>query len=332
MAYNDALKSLKQALENYSDEEKKISALYAKARGEQAARYAESLDAIDAERIKKRNSAAADAMAAERNLNNYIAARGLGFSGEAAQAKINSQISLNNRLGALDSENSAAKKALTSEYGDKLGEIDKAEIKSVSDINERRNSLLSDIAALERKEAQSAGLPDGKSDNGGSEPPYTAKELAKQIISAAGGEGKADPSEQNAKVKEILDGIKSRFALDESYLNDLEFALAASGYYDPGEGERKADSGSAIKDLIANAKAAIQSAYKRYSSMMKELGIDGKAAAEKAKEIAQKTEMALLYQNAESNSQFRKACVEIGIPQSRITEFIIKNTAKNKTR
>ncbi|MBO5768263.1 MAG: hypothetical protein J6R49_07000 [Clostridia bacterium] len=90
MAYYNAKQRLKELLGSYSAEEEKLGRIYKTALENAENSYKASLDAARAEAERKRSRAIGDNAQNEREYMELLATRGLGFSGEAAQAKLNS--------------------------------------------------------------------------------------------------------------------------------------------------------------------------------------------------------------------------------------------------
>ena len=339
MAYDNTLNDLRNAFNNYSAEEEKLAQLYSQARSDRAASYESSKASLENDTNAKRSQAAADNLLQERNFYNMLAQRGLGFSGEAAQAKINSGISLSNRLSELAAAELEAKAKLDSDYNSDVSGIYRDELKAGADITERKNSLLEDIAELElkaeqaraeTKAAQSTQTKTNETETASKEktpyqPPLTAKELAKQLIASATGGSTVTDASQNQSVKNALDKITDAYDLSDDYLNDLMFALNAGGYIDK---KSSADeSASVVEKLKTRARNYFLNAYNQFSSVFKALGWNDSIVIGKATELAQYIEMNFIYSEAESESQFKDICSALGFKATKINSFL--NNKKN---
>lgn len=153
MAYYDIINDLKSALDGYSDEEARLSALYKNAYDAAEKSYKAEQEALDKEYLASRNRVYSDSARDERNNYALLAERGLGFSGEAAQAKLNSNVLLSNRLGELESKNAESRYALDKDYSDKKHTLSLEYLDKAGAANDEKNRLKLDIASLEQKAA-----------------------------------------------------------------------------------------------------------------------------------------------------------------------------------
>lgn len=346
MAYNDAMNSLKNALNSYSEDEQKLLNLYAKARSNLNERYTANKSALDADYTAKRNEAAADVLREERNLNNLLANRGLAFSGEAAQAKLNSSLSLNDRLSKLARANIDANNALDLGYNDDNLLIDKEESGKLAEIFEKRNKLQGDIADLELKREQAnanisaskalKASADGNSSDATSgdesgdvqklfQPNTTAKDLAKQLIKSATGKDTVTDINGYEKVGVALEEILSQYDLSDDYINDLMFALMANGYTEMSAGTPKKYT---TETLISDSRKFYETLYNRYHVLMQ---LDGKSEGDAiglALQYAQKKLLEYVYDRTYGASGFRNICLELGINEVEIKRFLAKKHAE----
>ena len=84
MGYSEQIDILRKSLEGYNSEEKKLSDLYKTAKENAEKATKDALGQLQEAYYQNRNEAYADSARSERNLNAELAARGLGFSGEAS--------------------------------------------------------------------------------------------------------------------------------------------------------------------------------------------------------------------------------------------------------
>lgn len=103
MAYESLIEEAKKYLTLDNSEFEKY---YSKATENLQQNYKDAIASLNKQYSKDRNDAAAQAMLNSRNMNQYLAARGLSRSGESVQEKINSNLSLNNTLSGLADSNS----------------------------------------------------------------------------------------------------------------------------------------------------------------------------------------------------------------------------------
>ncbi len=159
MGYNDTINELKAALSAYSDEESKLMSLYETALTNAEKAYSLANKQLDEQYDRDRNEVYADTAREERNALNMIASRGLGFSGEAAQAKLNSGITLANRLGELTRGKNNQSLDLERDYLERKTALSIENADKIGDINQKRNDTLKDIAGMELdKEQHDAAL------------------------------------------------------------------------------------------------------------------------------------------------------------------------------
>lgn len=103
MAYEELIRKAKEYLAPESGE---FESYYRKAAENLRADYNSSLAELKKQYGKDKNAAAAQSMQTLRNMNQYLAARGLSRSGEGVQEQLNANISLANTLSELADSNS----------------------------------------------------------------------------------------------------------------------------------------------------------------------------------------------------------------------------------
>ncbi len=159
MAYSDTSTSLREALERYSHEEERIAELYEKAYQNEKEKFRYGEDLIHYTYGMDRNAAFVDNARNDRSFNQFLAARGLGFSGEAAQAKLNSNILLSNRLKEIGIERGKSTQALVENFNDNVTRLKTEEAEKMKAISDSKNQLMTDIAAMElENESEQARL------------------------------------------------------------------------------------------------------------------------------------------------------------------------------
>ncbi len=149
MAYTDQINSLKEALNSYSAEEEKLSALYKTAIENAEKAHQTAKAQLESQYQRDRNAVYADNARDERNFNNLLAERGLGFSGEAAQSKLNSNITLSNRLGDLEREKNQNSLKLDADLASNKTTLSLEEAEKLKSILDSKNQLGADIAGME---------------------------------------------------------------------------------------------------------------------------------------------------------------------------------------
>lgn len=154
MAYSDTVSAFKEALNGYSEEENKIKELYKSARERNEAAKSQAIAQLDNKHSSDRNAAFADNARAELNTARMLNSRGLGFSGEMAQSKLNSNLSLSSRLGELASANTVSRQALIDKHDGYAHELALEEAEKRALLRDGKSKLLADIAKAELENEQ----------------------------------------------------------------------------------------------------------------------------------------------------------------------------------
>ncbi len=154
MAYSDSIDALKSALDGYSVQEEKLTALYKNAMENAEKGFEASLKALKTQYRNDRNEASKDTAREERNLMTMLANRGLGQSGEAVQAKLNSGIILGNRLSKINDGLRDDRLKLEQELADNKLKISSEHTDRMGDILKHKDGINLDIASLELKKEQ----------------------------------------------------------------------------------------------------------------------------------------------------------------------------------
>jgi len=342
MAYNDAIESLKNALNGYSEEEDRIKELYAKAKSSISETYGADVAAAERERMKKRAEAEADAKRAERGSDLMLAQRGLAFSGEAAQTRLDSALALNRRLAAIDEQHSKSRNELAKAHGESLLKAEAEEAKRTAEAEEGKNRIKSEIAELElKRESEQARAARGTSSAGaeaagakneekGYRPPMTAKALAEQMISSVNSRGYLSKAWEMQKISEKLDNLKKGYEIDGDYLDDLIFTLRSYGYTEP-ERQQK----SALERLADEADEFYRSTYGFNYASYQLAGFPESAADSRAKEKAKEKLLEYVYDRVSDARDFRNVCTVLGISSAAANAYIesqrIKTDAQTGT-
>lgn len=344
MAYSNAVNDLKKALNSYSAEEEKLTALYQSAIADAEKQHAASLERIEKQYASDRNTAYSDTVREERNLFNLLSQRGLGSSGEAAQAKLNSNVVLANRLGAL--EKSKADSALELDLGlsNTKTSLLKEEAAKKSELGERKNNLASEIAKLEldretaanelkakydyleasKKESEEKKEEENK-ETVGYVPEVSASELAKQLVKSATSDGKyIDTDNDVYRINKYLLELQSRYDINEDYYNDLVIALTAYGYESISESDKR----YSVISVIANK--YYNTWYDQYYNDNIDFGMDDRSARLQAEKGARLKMFRYAYERCKTIDEFRKCCLKIGVPSTEITEFLKRDDIEPK--
>jgi len=343
MAYQSAAEELRRALEGYSERESRLTQLYSEATKRLEESRRQSLDALEKDHGEARRTAAAYAAREERNTMNLMASRGLSFSGEAAQARLNGSALLNTRLGELARDAQSRNAQLESEHGERLYELEKDYIGGMDDIAEKRNALQKSIADLEIKRAESeakanaayiaaankssggksggSGSGSGSksgSDDSGYTPSVSPSALAKQIVSSVtDGKERIDGAEAHYRVSKYLLELQNKYRLSDEYIKELGFLLNGYGYGETSTADKRKEV------IIHDAPAYYQSELERiYDKLMSEGGYDEYSAGNAAKEEAEKSRLAHIYSQCVSEAEFRECCEALSINGEAVRAFL----------
>ena len=367
MKYSDSIEALKAGLTQYSENEKKLTELYKQALINAETEYKSAVKQVNDQYKRDRNEAYSDTVREERNLNNSLAARGLGFSGEAAQAKLNSNIILANRLGAInrgkvDAETKLAldlsdkKNALSIDNAERLREVQKGRDglnATIADILAEREDNAAKIAAekelqaaklkaekemleaeLKAKYNYSSGGKAASESNGANtsasgvySPAMSAKELAKALISTASGGGSS------------VDSSHAQQYSINKYLLELTDKYGVSDEYLNdlifvlrSYGYEDVGASKRRTDVITyEAITYYYNEYDRYYDNYVKRGMsEGKAHSE-AQKTAENAQLEFIYKNSRDTREFKDCCNDIGISSTAIQTFLNeKESQKNK--
>ena len=115
---NDWIESIKSSLEAYGKQsDETLTSLYAAARDEYNKSYNAALDTLDARYEADKKQAYTKKAADDKNMGEFLAARGLSRSGESVSARIASDVSLGNTLSALSGGLRESQNTLASDSG-----------------------------------------------------------------------------------------------------------------------------------------------------------------------------------------------------------------------
>ncbi len=124
MTYDTLIEQTRKELEKYSDNTKALTDLYNKAKENYDKSFNDSIKKLNDDYEKKRNAASAQQKLDEKNAGEYLAARGLAYSGESAQAKLNSDMIYKNTLSSLASDHAENLSKLENSKNSYLAELD----------------------------------------------------------------------------------------------------------------------------------------------------------------------------------------------------------------
>jgi len=227
MAYYDTISALRESLDGYSAEEEKLAELYEKAFYDEKINYINALNHINYTYGMDRHTAYSDNARNDRSYNQFLAARGLGFSGEAAQAKLNSNILLSNRLREISMESAKSDKELTENYNNNLNKLKMEQAEKLKAIYDNKNQLTADIAALELEhESEQAKLAAEQAMQNAqleADKEMFYAELEAKYNQATSGNGKTEGSSTNSSANgEITNGYTGNTTkTDHSYVPNV---------------------------------------------------------------------------------------------------------------
>lgn len=360
MAFYDTIEALKAELKGYSDDEHRIAELYRSAVKNNQKSYNDSSAQIEAQYEYDRNQAYADNARDERNTMNMLASRGLGFSGEAAQAKLNSNIVLANRLGALARSKNEADAELLKDYNDKDYNLSLEFADRQGEADKNRLGLMADIAALESdKEQHDASLAaekdmfdrelyakyhSGKNngsngsngDNGnnssngsngsiselsGFTPDISPKDLAKLMVTNATDDNYIETDDDEYLINRYMLDIYENYGVDDEYMNELVFMLKAYGYDDVSLDELR------VQVITRDADEYYKESYKQTVDLYISEGMEENSARTAARQEATRKKLEYIKRRCKSDDEFINCCKQLGIPEQVYGKLLTKKEA-----
>lgn len=360
-AYEEAIARAKSALESYSAETEALARLYETAKQNAQSAY-EAQKQQTAEQAKEaRRMADVDMQRTERNLDQRLASRGLAFSGENAQTRLDLLLALRNRLSGIDSDERAQYASLDQALADRQHELDLAYASSRTDAAKQLASLNADLAAAEANKASAeeaakaaaaaaaaASKPADKTDSAASTKPPTvhhsvqkpgsaasgagtgaggsgsgsegesasgvtpsisAQNLAKQMVTAVGGNGRISTATQQANMAALLDSLLATTTFDSAYYEELMLNLRSLGFR-PDYAEQSAESGEQLQKSAADY---YDKHYKRYFGVYRNAGYSVTEADRRASEQARYEQLRYLYTHSLSKDLFDAAVEELSL-------------------
>lgn len=351
MGYSDSINALKSALDSFSEDEKRLAELY-----KNAVKNAENDFKLSNERLESlyksdRNEIYSDTARETRNAFNLLANRGLGFSGEAAQTKLNSGIILANRLGDLLREKNYNALKLEQAFNDKKSALSLESAEKQGDLFGKQNDLRTQIAKLEldkeQKEAEMKAEADrfnrqlaaerektekelalkyaslyGSSGDGdvgkkGYIPEISEKDLAKILITnAANGENYKNTKSQFYLVSRYLIDLKDNYDLDGDYYKNLILILKSYGY------TQLNDAATRAKVISYEAENLYEKKYDEFYDKYIVNGSHERDARSAAKNSALRAMLEYIDSKSKTDSEFLNACREAGIDDGSANDYL----------
>ena len=334
MAFYDTIEALKAELKGYSDDEHRIAELYRSAVKNNQKSYNDSSAQIEARYEYDRNQAYADNARDERNTMNMLASRGLGFSGEAAQAKLNSNTVLANRLGALARSKNEADK-------NRLGLM--ADIAALeSDKEQHDASLAAEKDMFDRElyakyhSGKNNGSNGGNGSNGsnssngsngsiselsGFTPDISPKDLAKLMVTNATDDNYIETDDDEYLINRYMLDIYENYGVDDEYMNELVFMLKAYGYDDVSLDELR------VQVITRDADEYYKESYKQTVDLYISEGMEENSARTAARQEATRKKLEYIKRRCKSDDEFINCCKQLGIPEQVYGKLLTKKEA-----
>lgn len=182
--YEAKIAEAKAALQSYSAEQEAITRLYEQARQQAQERYEARSKQLNQQLASDRNRAAVDMMRTEKNLNQALASRGLAFSGENAQTKLDLSLALRGQLADLDRETGTQQAELAEKHADTQTDLAFEHAKSRAQGAKTVAELQGNLAALMQQSAgqNSTGQTGGTGDGATGQASNTMLEKADKTV------------------------------------------------------------------------------------------------------------------------------------------------------
>lgn len=358
MGYSESIENLKSALALFSEDEKRLAELYKNAITNAESEFKTSNERLESQYLKDRNEVYSDTMREERNMFNMLAKRGLGFSGEAAQTKLNSSIILANRLGELASQKNVSALKLEQDLANRKNEISLENAAKQGELFDKKNKLRAEIAALELEKEQNDARLKAEMERfnrqmaaeqakyekelaakyfstiygGGSGeikdgyvPDISEKELAKLLISnASDGGNYKNTKKQFYTVSKYLLDLNDNYDLNSNYYRNLLLILKSYGYTQVSESKMRS------QVVAYEADNYFDSQYDKFYDKYIVNGSNVADARNSAKSSALRSELEFIAKRSRSEDEFRRFCREADIGNEAVNDFI-KNSSNFKS-
>ncbi len=327
MAYADTIDGLKKALELYSQQEVKLTELYEAARKNAAEQHKQAQKDADAAYLADRNRIASDSAREESNYFQFLASRGLGKSGEAAHAKLETGLGLNSALAALSRDKIQNDQKLDLDNRNAMLKLGIEEAKEKSDLNQKAIDAQAKLADIEAEYksvtnnyygSSGGSNSSGSSSGGGSFVPSTsAKEMAKQIVGlVTNGKSKLTDNTHIYKAKEYIDELREKHGVDEGYIKNLIICLEALGYVND-----LVDNGN-IHSITNNSYEYYEEQYYKLLSIYRNLKTESEVR-KKASELAKDMQLTYIYTHSTTMDEFRSCCAAAGFGNGQVEKFLL---------
>lgn len=323
MNYSQLVEQTRKELEKASDTTAILTDMYNKAKENYIQSHKAATEELNYDLDTKKNAAAALKKQEEKNTGEFLASRGLAFSGESAQAKLNSDMAFANTVSALDDQHTKAVSRLNSEKNKNLFELDteyaEKRMKASKELDEQAEKAAQNKIKYGEVTLQDVTNADGTGNVEGDglfEPSMTAYQLANAIVKRYGTGGKVSAPEQSLNIHTYLDGLKERYSFTDDYIDKLNFALDAMGY------TASDDSGMRLTDIVNNANLYYENSYDRNRAIAKKIymGIDDRT--EYAEKRAAADRLDYIYRRCKTLPEFYTACAMLGMTKKEISNYM----------
>lgn len=140
-------------------------------------------------------------------------------------------------------------------------------------------------------------------------PDISAHDLAKQLVSSAGGKGYVSGYRQQDALAELLSALEEEHAFDSAYYNELLLNLRSMGY----RSDYKETTDREIEVLCEGSGAVYTDFYDRYYKMYQMIGHPPADSDQMAGELALFQQLVYLYERSESKERFELAVESLGM-------------------
>lgn len=318
MDYNKLIEQTKKALESYSDINTQIEALYKKAKEKNLQYYETAKKSLKSQYFDDKNRAVVKGQLDQKDTDQFLAARGLTTSGESVQAKIDTDISVNNALQKLAQANQKALSDIELKKLEKDIELDTAHAQKKLEYNKQMSDLALGLADRKTKSGQKTETIPNKTETiHGYTPKATPKELTNSIIESFAPEGRIETDSQKSYIKAYLEELE-KDGIDNDFIKEVIMNLKVYGYSD-----LPSDSAENFI-LVDRAKAYYDKIYGNLYGVY----IKGNRTTEQAHTLAQQNARKILidfvYEHIDSASVFENICRRLGISKDEIDEYYDK--------
>ncbi|MBR4054109.1 MAG: hypothetical protein IKK06_04815 [Clostridia bacterium] len=345
--YKTWLEEAKAALDAYSAEQTEIAKLYEQAKAEAETAHKAQKEQLAKDTKTSKNQAVVDTMKTERDLDRTLASRGLAFSGENAQTSLDLALDLRGRLAELEDEAAEKQAELDARHRDTQNQLSMAYAKERSQGAEKLADLQMAMANAAKQAEEQTSQDGDKTENGGEDsygvpypdltgmsfsgrvkamaeyaekvrkakeaadkltPEISPKELAKQLVSAAGENGVIGSIAQQEALEGMLARLTEAHDLSEGYLEELMLNLRSLGY----RSDYRQDVAYGMEDLQNRSAKAYADYYDRYYRVYRSAGYDAEESDKLAGEQALFLQFVYLYRNSKSKEMFETAMSGLG--------------------